>query len=367
MDPRARLIARLLLAVVGLSAGVLFCELGLRVAVATDPAIASRFQDPLAILIEPYGEFGFRQKPGSVFEYPETGTLAVTNAAGYRGPVVSVPKPPGVTRIVLLGGSATHGWGVGDDQTIDGYMREMFAARDSGTFEVVNLAFDAHDSWQMYERLRADGAELEPDVVIMNAGVNDVRNGRFPQLRDVDPRTLIWESALHRLREAARRGGVPLWLRVKHYVYLARVPSFLSGVLYGNAPGPVSTPQPYPDAIDYFERNVRRVAESAFVQGAALILSTEPSSLKVNYRPTDAAQRSYWIRDAATTQEYRDSLAARMRLAQRELAALGHPIRHVEASIPAVQFLDDAHLTAEGNRVLAEVYVNEVTSLLRAR
>jgi hypothetical protein len=95
-----------------------------------------------------------------------------------------------------------------------------------------------------------------------------------------------------------------------------------------------------------------------------LILSTPPSSLLLNYAAGETSHRDYWIRDATTTQEYRDSLASRLQEVQAELAGLGHPVRYVRAAIPGDQFLDDAHLTAEGNRTLAEAFVDEVVAVL---
>ena len=40
-----------------------------------------------------------------------------TNAQGFRGPQLSVAKPPGVVRIVGLGDSVMLGWGVSYDDT----------------------------------------------------------------------------------------------------------------------------------------------------------------------------------------------------------------------------------------------------------
>jgi len=367
LSRRARRIARAVVFCFALLAGAIVCEVGLRVAAAASPAVASQFEDPFAILIEPYGEFGYRQKPGSVFEYPN-GTSALANEAGYRGPLVEAPKRPGTARVILLGGSVTHGWGVDDSQTIDAYMREILAAKDtSRRYEVVNLAFDAHDSWQMYERLLTDGLPLDPDVVILNAGINDVRNGRFPNLQDRDPRTLIWEGALSDWRRALREGRVPLGTRIKHYSFLARTPAFLRSLVLRRPTGMEQPDRSYPDALDYFERNVRRVSDIVFPAGSALLLSTPPSAIPINYAPQDTSFRDYWIRDAVTTQEYRDSLAGRLQVVQEELASQGLPVRYVHAAIPGDQFLDDAHLTAEGNRALAEVYAVEVMTLLQPR
>src|SRR5438552_1629892 len=67
-----------------------------------------RSYDALSAKIQPQGDFGFRPKPNSVFRY-SNGTVSRINSMGYRGPIVSVPKPRGTFRVILLGGSTTHG------------------------------------------------------------------------------------------------------------------------------------------------------------------------------------------------------------------------------------------------------------------
>ena len=67
-----------------------------------------------------------------------------------------------------------------DSQTIDAYMRRAFQERVSDLrVEVVNLAFDGYDSRQDLERLKIDGMRLEPDLIIVNNGINDVRSAQF--------------------------------------------------------------------------------------------------------------------------------------------------------------------------------------------
>lgn len=182
------------LAIAGLFAVLVVAETGLRVWGWINPGFAAnlRYYDLLGIQIEPMGRDGFRQRPNAAFHYPG-GAVITANAQGFRGPVVAVPKPPGTLRVVLVGGSATYGWGVNDDHTIDTYLRQRLANRfPASRVEVVNLAFDGYDSYQISERVRVDGVRFQPDIIIVNAGINDVRNARFPDLRDdPDPRTIL--------------------------------------------------------------------------------------------------------------------------------------------------------------------------------
>src|SRR5438309_327144 len=138
--------------------GAVLMEGVVRLYAVVDRRFAAGFRefDPMAVQIEPHGARGYRQRPSSVFHYVN-GTAATSNALGYRGPVVPLHPSPGTVRIILLGGSTTHGWGVPDEQTIDAQMRTLFKERyPERRFEVVNLAFDGYDSYQLLERLTSD-------------------------------------------------------------------------------------------------------------------------------------------------------------------------------------------------------------------
>lgn len=315
-------------------------------------------RDPMNVLYEPHGSYGYRQRPNHSQHYAN-GTQANWNAMGYRGPLVERSKPPGTFRVVLLGGSTTHGFGVDDDETIDAHMRELLRSRYPGVpCEVVNLALGGYDSYQLFERMRDDGVSLSPDVVIVNSGINDVRNAQFSDLRIPDPRTLIWEGNMRRMREEAARGGPGLWTRILHHSYAARLPGFyLENLTRREAIAEARVLEPHPEALDYFETNIRRTGELAAQIGAGLVLSTPPSSLSTRYAADAFSDRGYWIVDATTTQDYRRRLAARLEKIAADPATSAWPVAYVSLQLPPERFLDDCHLTGAGNRAVAESFV----------
>jgi lysophospholipase L1-like esterase len=354
-----------------ITATLLLLEIGLRLAAAAGTRAGDelRRRDPMAVQVEPLGELGYRQRPGSVYRYPN-GTAARANALGYRGPVVEIPKPPGVFRIVLLGGSTTHGWGVDDGGTIDAAMRRILAAeRPDLRTEVVNLGFDGYDSYRLFERLHHDGLRLAPDLVIVHEGINDVRNARIPNLRDRDPRALIWESEVRRARQERARGG-PTWsIRLRHWFYVMRLPSYVMSLANTSEDRRRARKAvPTMDAADDFERNMKRIAHLAQANGFPVLFSAAPSSLRVKYQPGTMVRRTYFVVDNATTQAYRDSLAARMRSLASRLAAEGRHVGYVSiGAVPREEFLDDAHLTPSGNARVAADFVAAVLPFLPSR
>jgi lysophospholipase L1-like esterase len=358
-----------LTAAVGLLLGLLLAEGLVRGAalVGLDAAARVARRDPFAFLYEPFGNFGYRERPGRLERYPN-GTVAVFNADGYRGPRVAAAKPAGTYRVVLLGGSTTFGFGVNDDETIDAHLRRLLPARFPGAcFEVVNLALGGYDSYQDYERMRVDGTRFSPDLVVLNSGINDVRNAQYARLGDPpDPRTLIWEPVMLTMREEARN-GLRFSTVAQHYSYLARIPGYLLE-LRGQRRGlhAIQVTEPDGSAVEYFGINVKRTVDLAAGAGAAVILSKPPSALGIRNKPSDPPEKSYWIRDAGTTEDYRRRLAARMREIAERQRATGRRVRYVAPDLPLEQFIDDAHLNSAGNRAMAQHFIEAAAPIVEA-
>ena len=182
--------------------------------------------DPFATKIMPMGEHGYRPRPGSALKYAN-GTVATTNRQGARGDTVLIPKPAGRVRVVLLGGSSMHGYGADDGESIGAAMTRLAdSAFGPGRIDVVNLAYDGYDSYQERERLIADGLRFAPDILVVNTGINDVRNARQAHLEipGPDPRTLIYRPDTERLKRERANGGPSVATYLKHWLFLARLP-----------------------------------------------------------------------------------------------------------------------------------------------
>ncbi len=296
------------------------------------------------------GELGHR-----LAKYEISPATMPIEAYGAHGSLVALEKPPGTYRILLLGGSTTHGFDVNDEETIDAHLRRILSERYSGIqFEVVNLAYDGYDSYQLLLRLQSDGVRFNPDMIVINEGINDVRNAHISDLKFYDPRTNGWREVLRLLSEE-EKSPVSLYRLAKRYSYLIRLPAFLS-LIYEEQRTVKSQRAliaPNPQAIENFEVNIRDISRIASEIHATLILSTPASSLESLYKPTDTSTLSYWVIDAATTQQYRVALAKRMQKVVAELKAAGAPAAYVSHQLAPEMFFDDCHLTSEGNRAEA--------------
>lgn len=357
MTGRERLLT-VMLVLSGLVVGGAVAEAALRLSTVMGSDLGRLLDqwDPMSILIEPHGAFGFRQVPLVAFHY-SNGTVARSNAQGYRGDTVAIPKPHNTFRVVLLGGSTTHGWGVNDEETIDAHLQSILRERyPRRRIEVVNLAFDAYDAYQLYQRLVTDGIPRQPDVVIVNTGINDVRNAKIEGLEDHDRRTLIMEADLERLRIERDRGGPTLRTRLKHHLFLFRLPGVLRVQLeHRREVQTTRSRPPNPEAITQFLLNVARIDSIAAAHDMAVVFSTPPSALPA-YPPDAKSGISYWLRDAATTQAYRDTLAFVLADFAETRSARRPSVRYVRPMMGRGMFLDDCHLASAGNRRMALEY-----------
>jgi len=241
-------------------------------------------------------------------------------------------------------------------------LQERFTDRP---IDVVNLAFDAYDAYQVYERLVSDGTPLQPDVIIVNTGINDVRNAKITNLIDRDPRTLIWEGTLSRLR-SEDAGGPSGWTRLKHYSYVLRLPGFIRAQTRRRGAARTARQRaPNPEAITRFMVNAGRIDSVAAAHGIPVLYSSPPSALKW-FDPRMRYSVSYWLANAGMTKAYRDSMARRLAAFAEDRAAKGAPVMYVTHALDSALFLDDVHLTSAGNYQIALDFAEPIYLLLEA-
>ncbi len=94
------------------------------------------------------------------------------NNVGFRGKDVQTPKPPGLYRIICLGGSTTEE-GSSDDTTYPALLeKQLTAAFPGNPIEVVNCGISGMNTAAHLMRF-ADYLALEPDLILVYEGVND--------------------------------------------------------------------------------------------------------------------------------------------------------------------------------------------------
>ena len=105
-----------------------------------------------------------------------SGGRVTVNARGYRGRQLSLPRPRGLTRVVVIGDSIAFGLHVSDDEVFP----SLLDSRPNG-LEVANLSVLGYGPDQELLVLERDGLPLEPDVVVLSFCLaNDFAEAMLP-------------------------------------------------------------------------------------------------------------------------------------------------------------------------------------------
>ena len=98
------------------------------------------------------------------------------NSLGYRNAEFSLQKPAGVYRIVALGGSSTYDIRIEDNDLTFTAQLEKVLNDEYGyqNVEVINAGVPGFNSWEILINLEFRVLDLDPDLVIIYEGTNDV-------------------------------------------------------------------------------------------------------------------------------------------------------------------------------------------------
>lgn len=146
----------------------------------------------------PEAAFRFRPHPYLAYAlnegYASSDGANRHNAHGTRGPDFAVPKPPGVYRIVCVGGSTTYETAVhADALAYPARMGELLRTQHGkSTVEVINAGVPGHGSTETLILLALRVLEWQPDLVLYYDNTNDVH----PRL--VPPETFASDNAGYR-------------------------------------------------------------------------------------------------------------------------------------------------------------------------
>ena len=144
------------------------------------------------------------------------------NSLGYRNEEFSREKPAGTYRIVALGGSSTYTVSVRENTKTFTYQLEKVLANKYGidNIEVINAGASGYDSWESLINLQFRVLDLNPDLIIVYHGVNDV-HARF-----VVPTTYQGDNS------GLRKQWTPPKIRLYEYSTLLRIIGHNLGIGY---------------------------------------------------------------------------------------------------------------------------------------
>jgi lysophospholipase L1-like esterase len=303
---------------------------------------------------------GYALKPGY-----EAGGIHI-NRLGFRGPELSTAKQPGLFRIAAVGDSTTFGL-AGEHCPYRAQLQGLLNAHEGGVkFEVVNAGVEGYSSWHALRLVETRIAGLQPDLVVIYIGWNDLYSTNPFQANS--PRSQ--REALSR-----SRGTFASWVLIGlDKLYLVQ---FLRGIIYKALPRviayvqPVDTSpgkQPHPAATAAYKENLVELIATIKRTGAVPVLLTLPTvvSKQMSGKALSMVHYPTWARG-----NYKTFLAV--------IEAYNNVIRDTarERAIPLIDnasfieslgpqkdklFFDSLHLYCGGYKLLAEHMARQLTA-----
>jgi len=286
-------------------------------------------------------------------------TQWTTNNLGFRGAELVSPKPANEFRVFLIGGSTTECLILDDKDSLDAVIQRAVQERvTSGTqVRVYNAGVSGDRSDDHVAVLTQRIVHLEPDLVVVFAGINDLLASihGHDYLHFPTPARPSWElfatqSQLGRLLYyvAALRRPV---IESAHDAPL--VTSYRFGAERQRA-APVASKPPSFDPRPY-ANNLRTLVGVAHGHGIALLFVTQQTTWASRVDPT--AKDWHWllrVDDVRYEEDAMDAALERMNDVMREIANSGHvALYDLARQMPksTAFFYDDVHFNANGARV----------------
>lgn len=227
------------------------------------------------------------------------------NALGYRNNEFSAEKPDGVYRIVALGGSSTYDVRIEDNEKTFTAQLEKLLKEEYGhdNLEVINAGVPGYNSWEMLVNLEFRVLDLDPDLIILYEGTNDVharlveppayRGDNFGRRRPWHvPPIPVWERStlfriLSRMANVTRQVSVDDFVAAPTYMswpYEFRLNDYSSDV------GEILSMNP----PIYFRRNLENMLAIAREHDVDVLLATWAYSPLLNdYASDEAYQQGF--------------------------------------------------------------------------
>lgn len=231
--------------------------------------------------------------------------LTFHNSLGYRNDEISLEKPSNVFRIVALGGSSTYDVRIEDNQKtftaeLEKLLKEQYSYQN---VEVINAGVPGYNSWEMLANLEFRVLDLNPDLIIIYEGTNDVH-------------ARLVEPSAYRGDDSGRRQPwhvppVPLWEHSAVLRILSRMTNFTRQASvddFTSSPTFLSWPFEYrldEDGLDpkeileknppiYFQRNLENMIAIAKEHDIEVLFSTWAFSPYLNdYASEDFYQQGF--------------------------------------------------------------------------
>ncbi len=300
-----------------------------------------------------------------------TGTsIFTTNDLGFRGGALAKPKPLNELRIFLVGGSSLECFYLDDSEVVSKRLEERLAGRIPAPLRarVYNTAKSGDRTFDHLAMVVHRVAHLEPDLVIVMAGVNDLRGAMIGlDYLLFRPKKERW-SFVQLLRLAATEFQLPR----RAYAVMRRsserelleeitLTSDIKGDVDLRRSRPVTDRAPTENLAAY-TKNLHTLVAATRGAGAEMVLLTQPTTWNSKVDPR--AEQWHWMTLVGGEAYREDLLEAAMERYNEALRGVAQmqnaPMLDLAAALPKSldYFYDDVHFNVRGADTTAALLAN---------
>jgi len=215
------------------------------------------------------------------------------NESGYRGPAFSIPKPKGISRIVVLEGSAVFD----PNNAVDWpHLVERFLkAMGHRHVEVINAGVPGHASFDSLGRLYSQIWTFEPDYVLVYHAWNDIKYWRtltresplIDHFRPYDDKADPFRNYQGFLDKLLSRSQLYVKLRNRYFLWKTKVGP------EGTIPQEEHRSRHNPLAVRQFKLNIELIVDATRNIGATPVLLTQATLASVDNSEEDRKRIAY--------------------------------------------------------------------------
>ena len=329
---------------------------------------------------QPVDYFYFPREPKPHTSFRRWGVPISLNALGFRDSDHAIEKPPGVTRIAVLGDSITFGTGVAFESVYHQQADRILSERAPGRYEVLAFNQGASSTAWALRVFREKAISFHPNIVLLGFCLNDfVENLAAEKSTPSAPFTRRVYDALAAAHERLRVFSHLYFLvfeRMRRFLYVHALDRRVRTADSWAAVRPSSS-----EYRDIFNRGLTRTVQlieeldrEVSAHGASLLVVVFPFEMQLSPAHTRVYAAEYSIENLedATRAEAQAALGAELARRRIEMLDLLPVFRAQSAGAPLFfrelgGMLDWAHPNARGHRIAAEAIAAEILNKQQAR
>lgn len=294
-----------------------------------------------------------------------------TNNVGFRGDPLIIPKPLSETRIIIIGGSTAQCLYIDDakslNKVLQNELQESYPARNVKVYAAAKSG-DASD--EHLAMLTHRIAHLQPDLVILFSGINDLRKTiqRYDYLhltpvKTYSPRNIFLAATsfqigrrlyylLSRPDDEATRESVPLHTNYRQLFGIQQATAMSDSIPYINT--------------DAYGENLTSIAGICRANGVKIVFM--PNQGTWNSKVDTAIGRQHWLLTCGGIRYKEEYLSAALDTFNQRMKVIANE-QHINLfDLPSVMpktsryFYDDCHFNVNGAEEAAKklaVYLAE--------